>query len=301
MPRPRALLRPLLALLSLLLAVHARACLNTPGIDLAGRDTSGGFDHFHMLRETMLLTDLSEARPRPAKAPAGEARQLEARALHLLFARHYSPAVPLLEEADRIAPGDYSIAANLGTAYELVGRDADALHWITESMRRNPDSHQGTEWIHVLVLEAKLRAAADPAPPHRPLVELPSHFESGTPLRIAGVERPAAEVRDAIAYQLGERMLFVKPTDPWVAELLFALARLNANLVNVDSGANLLGLALEYGFSDSVRLEAFRADLRQAEWLSRLRSLVGWSTVLATAGGIIWFFRHRRRRRSRRA
>lgn len=300
MPHPYALPRLLLALLSLLLAGPAHACLNTPGIDLAGRDTRGGLDDFHMLQATMRLTDLSEAHPRRVKPPVGEARQLEARALDLLFARHHSGAVPLLLEAERIAPGDYSIAANLGTAYELVGRDADALHWISESMRRNPDSHHGTEWVHVLVLEAKLRAAADPVAARRPLVELPARFERETPLRIAGVERPAAEVREAIAYQLRERMLFVKPNDPWVAELLFALARLNANLVNVNSGANLLGLAQEYGFSDPVRLEAFRADLGRARWLSRLRTLVGWSASLAAVGAIIWFFRHRGGGRSRR-
>jgi len=45
---------------------------------------------------------------------------------------------------------------DLGTAYELAGKNEPALRWIREGLRRNPNSHKGTEWLHVKILEAKI-------------------------------------------------------------------------------------------------------------------------------------------------
>jgi hypothetical protein len=53
------------------------------------------------------------------------------------------------------------VAANLGTALELLGNKEEALHWIREGIRRNPQSHEGTEWLHAKILEAKIAAQKD--------------------------------------------------------------------------------------------------------------------------------------------
>jgi len=75
----------------------------------------------------------------------------------------YSEAIALLQELERRYPGKYQVAANLGTAFELSGDNKQALQWIREGIRRNPKSHEGTEWLHVAILEAKLgqRPAGD--------------------------------------------------------------------------------------------------------------------------------------------
>jgi hypothetical protein len=44
----------------------------------------------------------------------------------------------------------------------LTGKNEKALRWIREGLRRNPNSHSETEWLHVLILEAKIAAAKDP-------------------------------------------------------------------------------------------------------------------------------------------
>lgn len=126
-------------------------------------------------------------------------------------------AIVELEAIERAFPGQYATAANLGTAYELEGRLADALTWITRGIERNPDSHFGTEWLHVAILKAKLKLKDDPA-------WLAQH----SVLDEAG-PRSAGEIVLAIEYQLNERLVFVQPEDPVVCDLFYqAASRLDA-------------------------------------------------------------------------
>ena len=287
----------LLRLLSLplFLTATACACLNTPGTDLDGHDAGSPYGHdASRLRQRMQMPPEAVGRM-PAKPPASPAKKLEAEALDLIYAGNHAAARALLQTAETLSPGDYSVAANLGTACELVGDNAEALRWITEAMRRNPDSHHGTEWVHVLVLKAKLRAAAaNGSGPFPPLVDGPSRVKPETPLPTDGAVRNAADVRDAISYQLHERMLFVKPKDPYVADLLFALASLNANLVNIESASGVLALAETYGYADRPRIDALRADIRRAQQLSFVYDSAAWLLPLLALCGFL-VFAHRRK------
>ena len=49
-----------------------------------------------------------------------------------------------------------------GSSVQHIGDNEQALHWISEGIRLNKDSHWGTEWLHVKILEAKIAAAKDP-------------------------------------------------------------------------------------------------------------------------------------------
>ena len=71
-------------------------------------------------------------------------------------------AIELLEELEKKSPGQYAVAANLGTAYELNGDNRKALEWIKKGVERNPESHFGTEWLHVKILEAKIAIEQNP-------------------------------------------------------------------------------------------------------------------------------------------
>jgi tetratricopeptide (TPR) repeat protein len=83
-------------------------------------------------------------------------------AVALMFLGRSSEAVELLNKLETEEPGHFFIAANLGTAYELAGRNAEALKWINEGIRRNPNDHKGTEWLHAKILEAKIAQDKDP-------------------------------------------------------------------------------------------------------------------------------------------
>jgi tetratricopeptide (TPR) repeat protein len=75
----------------------------------------------------------------------------------LAYLGRYDEAKAVYEEIEKITPGRYSTAANLGTVYELLGQNDLALKWIKKAVEIDPTSHEGSEWIHVKILEAKIK------------------------------------------------------------------------------------------------------------------------------------------------
>lgn len=122
-------------------------------------------------------------------------------------------AITELQALEGVHPGRYETAANLGTACELAGKLEDALTWIQRGIERNPHSHGGTEWLHVAILRAKLALEKDPA-------WLAQHSV------LEGFEQYTTDdILFAIDYQLGERLVFVRPHDAVVCDLFFQAAR----------------------------------------------------------------------------
>lgn len=209
-------------------------------------------------------------------------------------------AAPILEAIEKANPGRYVTAVNLGTAYELLGKDELALKWIVEGVKRNPQSHAGTEWLHVRILEAKLASKQEPG-------WLRGHaiFDGGAALTgeqpapqlrkepvkdHAGVPRDVGDILKALEYQLGERLQFVKPPEPVVGELLLELASLTALQAHVERAMPAMKMAGEF---KPVRLDLHAQRSRHFEGLVRANEKSGRSTnpgsdstpmiVLATA------------------
>jgi hypothetical protein len=175
-------------------------------------------------------------------AENGDYRAKSDYAVALIRHGDVAPAVEILKAIEAEKPGEYVIASNLGTAYELAGDDQHALEWITTGLRRNPESHDSSEWLHVKILEAKLAMAKDPA-------WLNSHSILGLDFATAdtpttpkqtvtdldGHAKTLADVRSALEYQLRERLSLVEFPDAVVANLLFDLG----NLLMLDKTSDL--------------------------------------------------------------
>lgn len=186
-----------------------------------------------------------------ASASDNERRWLEREhaAIRHILTGNYDEAIAMLLAMESDYPGQYAVASTLGTAYELAGDNRRALLWITEGMSRDPESHGGTEWLHVKILEAKIAMESDPTYlASHPIVPYPPESEPGLML-VDGVQddTPDAEVMDALFYQLKERMLFVKPEDPVVGDLLYSFSRLEQDRGSESGQAGLLKLARAYG------------------------------------------------------
>lgn len=137
-------------------------------------------------------------------------------AASLIYVKRPVNAIPVLVALEKKTPGLYATAANLGTAYELMGDLPNALKWIQEGVSRNVQSHRGTEWLHVAILVAKTKLQAEPD-----WLETHSILEAAAP-------RSAEETVRAIEYQLNERLHFVSPADAVVCDLFYQAAlRLN--------------------------------------------------------------------------
>jgi len=230
------------------------ACLWVEGVDLHGH--SKEVEGFHLgFVNDFLDGKLKQKESRAfwqsyaeeqaeemAKSPSVRTRSNYAGALvHL---GEYAKARDILLEAERLSPGDYAVAANLGTAFELLGDNENALKWIKIGVSRNPGSHDGTEWVHVKILEAKIAVAKDPAWLNDHSVVGADFGGEAVPKFIAPKTGNSEERRDpqalieSISYQLKERLEFVTPPDPYVGDLLFDLANALAvsDSVNVAVG-----------------------------------------------------------------
>jgi hypothetical protein len=166
-------------------------------------------------------------------------------AVAMLHLGEVKEALKILEDWEKRTPGQYFTAANLGTAYELNGENRKALEWITEGVKRNKDSHFGTEWLHVKILEAKIAMEKEPdwLKSHSVLgVELPK----GLPTDHLGQKKTLAETEDALVYQLHERLEFIKPPEPVVAQLLDDLSRVFAQTRTPEHSKAVKDLALSY-------------------------------------------------------
>jgi hypothetical protein len=130
----------------------------------------------------------------------------------------------------------------------LTGNNEEAARWIGEGIRRNPESHEGTEWLHLKILQAKIAAQQDPDyfKKHSVLDLAPQTITEETLLGEKKL-RPE-EMAAAIQHQLAERMQFVKPPDPAVASLLFDYAAIEARTRTLESAKQMLHLAVSYGY-----------------------------------------------------
>lgn len=71
-------------------------------------------------------------------------------------------AIEILEPLQKKHPKQYNLIANLGTAYELSGQLDSALKYISLGFKINPKSHRKSEWIHIKILEAKIKEKKQP-------------------------------------------------------------------------------------------------------------------------------------------
>ena len=148
--------------LAALLAVNARACI---------------WDADSLWHEKLRSHDLASAIL--GEPPAAEDTQkLHARITDLEAHRHEASAewwnnlagaylrlnqpaqaAKILEPVIGKFPNDYGLHANLGTAYHLLGRYAEAEKEIARDLEINPDAHFGLEKYHLALLQYLLRDA----------------------------------------------------------------------------------------------------------------------------------------------
>lgn len=167
----------------------------------------------------------------PAIEKSPDYRQISDLAVAHLYVGETKRAIELLHQAEELKPGEYVIAGNLGTAYELDGRNEEALKWIEEGLRRNPESHDGSEWIHANLLRAKIEMARNPGwlLDSKNSVTGLEFGDGALPVFDSSASAPncpkiVADIARHLSHQLFERRQFIPGPDPIVAALMFDLA-----------------------------------------------------------------------------
>ncbi|MDV7699211.1 tetratricopeptide repeat protein [Chryseobacterium soli] len=169
----------------------------------------------------------------------------------LITLGRYQEAIDLYKKIEAVQPNRYSTASNMGTAYELIGNDAEALHWIEKSIAINSKSHEHSEWIHVNILKAKLKGKN--AYTSKFLVG--TDFGNGK-LPVSSLSKKELyALREQLYYQLNERISFVTPKDVVVAQLLFDLGNISYLYSDKDDAMEDYKMAQEYGFESPLLKE----------------------------------------------
>lgn len=180
----------------------------------------------------------------------------------LIIAGRYKEALKLYLEIEKIKPNRYSTASNLGTLYELMGENEKAYEWIQKSIKINSESHNGSEWLHLKILEAKIKKPNN----------VSEQFLTNTNFGLEKIPKTKLSKKElenlysAIFYQLNERVTFIKPKDQIISVLFFELG--NIALINNDylSASEIYELSKKYGFKDE--LINSRIIICYEKWLS---------------------------------
>jgi tetratricopeptide (TPR) repeat protein len=165
----------------------------------------------------------------------------------LIYNGQYTKAQNIFKEIEAKKPGLYATAANLGTVNELLGQDQQAYKWIKRAIEINPKSHHGSEWIHLKILDAKVHAHGNPDY-YRTHDILGLNFGSDK-IPSRKVSRDLYKVKEQLYDQLAERLTFIKPKDPIVAQLLFDAGNITAITDDVKTALEVYAQAREYGYS----------------------------------------------------
>jgi tetratricopeptide (TPR) repeat protein len=224
----------------------------------------------------------------------GDFRTQNDLAVALVHLGEYKAALAYFNTIESNHPGQYRTASNLGTTYELLGDNVNALRWIREGLNRNRDSHDNSEWIHLKILQVKLSG-------EKPASVLGLDFGAGsspvapTALPPDARERPQtlAQIENALIFQLHERLQFVRAPDATMASLLFDLGNLLA-LRGEDAHAHEI-------YNRALKYSPINRDLvqRRAGAIASRSPLpfYGGLVAVAFAGMGIWEWSSRRRAR----
>ncbi len=166
----------------------------------------------------------------------------------LIIQKKYDEALKLYLNIERIKPNRYSTASNVGTLYELIGENQKAYQWIKKSIEINPESHNGSEWLHLRILEAKIKNLTDVSGQFLINTNFGDKGEPKSKLSKDEIDKLAKE----IYYQVNERITFIKPQDKVISILLFELGNLVRLKGEPENAERIYKLAREYGFEEGL-------------------------------------------------
>ena len=190
-------------------------------------------------------------------------------------------AVRLLERLYEQYPDEYNIVANLGTAYEVTGKNEQALTLLKKAVALNPQSHHGSEWIHVNILEQKVKARPD----YAAIIGLGSGRDYSHWLTGKAYDKsiPPDSLMVQLAYQLHERISFIRPPDPVVGQLVLDFADLMAIARSREEAKEFYQYAVSYD-------QALSATAQQRMNAKPREPKEERTTAKTTSSGYTWLY-----------
>ena len=159
-------------------------------------------------------------------------------------------AEAILLELLKKHPKNYSVTINLGTLYELQGKNSKALEFIKKAVAINPESHSGSEWFHIKILEYKLKNIAD------------NKIAGENILNLYGIKKPATEIAYDVSYQLQERIPFTPAPNLLMAKVMQELGNYLADSVSIKGAYVIYETGMDYDRDNILKLAEKRDALK---------------------------------------
>ncbi len=251
-------MKKFLFLLFMLTCHTSFSCINGKGINIFGQE-----NHYHMplFRIKKLSPDdyLKKIQSKERELDAySETKKknwnyCNEMAILKIYKGEYQLAKKLLFQASKLDTFNYSICSNLGVVYELTGNLDSAYYYTKKAVKINPQSHNNSEWIHLKILEATKRMQTNPEWIYNYSVLGFKIAKTDLPLKKYNIDKDTLKeyyqlqnLIFQIEYQLRERMVFVKPENKVVANLLFTLGELYITEIDCEKAEEVYKLAMEY-------------------------------------------------------
>jgi hypothetical protein len=206
----------------------------------------------------------------------------------LIIDGQYEKAIELYLDIERAQPNRYTTASNVGTAYELAGQNEKALHWIKRAVEIDSTSHHNSEWIHVKILEAKIKGEEY----FTTSFLLNKDFGDKSLPQSSMTKAELDTLAKGLFFQLHERMSFVEPKEKIVAQLLFDLGNVMLLQGEYKDALEVYHKAELYGFEGELiemRITAAKDASDQGLMSFSENAPGGWSLaiILIAAAGLI--------------
>lgn len=287
------------AVLILMSSVKAFACLNEYNVNARGQV----YERYEGLPIFYRTFDLAHSQKIVDQIDLADTDDIDFKdfsdvGVHLARLGKYKEALDIFIWLNDKHKDEYRIVSNLGTLYELNGQIDSAYKYIEKGLKLNPDSHMGSEWVHLSILEAKKNIEKDGDWLLKNQV-LNLNLTDTVGLYTKAHDKIMLAIWQ-IGHQLEERVPFTPDSDLLLANVLLELGELLEIHVSIENayvaykmaahydkenklGAkekieNLMPLFEKYGFKKSVFEEHFppkgaylqeKKDARQHEEFSQ--------------------------------
>jgi len=150
----------------------------------------------------------------------------------LIHLERYDEAIEELDAIEEKFPDAYINAHLRGIACELSGNLPSAGRWFAEALKRDPDAQEGTGWLRVAMIEARLALEKD------------SDWLSSHSVLDGCASRSETELIRAVEIQVEGRLDFFNANDPVLADLYF---QIGARMGSHEERNRFFALSLEVG------------------------------------------------------
>ena len=249
-------MKAILSALLMCVSIASVACLNEHHITLKGHEARTDFivdfTRFHKSHDRAELED--NLRRLSSEQPGNDADRFKKRnsiAVTLIKLGRLNEADSILHNLYKEQPRDYTVISNLGTLYELQGKNQKALQFIRKAISIEPDSHNGSEWVHVKILEYKLK-------------NIPGkNIAASNILGLSSREHVSSSAATDIQYQLSERIPFTPVPNLLLAKVLDEYAGWLAKHHSITGAYLMYDIATDYDTANILHVQESRTAIHK--------------------------------------